>query len=485
MRIGKAATAVLLTGALMGAMSACVSGGDGADGVPGGGAVGGGSDSTAGVALTSKITAPDAFDSGKGWEVKADWLPEGQPFPFAVSAKSGAVAYLDKTKQGYVLSVREAASGKLLSTGKPWQAPKLTEEQSADYASVLAVPRISLITGGGREFFAVWARGEKRNDELHDFQQVISAAFYPADASGKDLAPAGSGDVEPPDGEFDDQVSVFPGAGGLLVRSYSDNFLISPDGKVTDNGDAKVRIGGQSVDGDYHMAFPGRDGLVTNNKHEATGEGGFGVDGGWDSSKAIPPGVEAVIEFEPVANSVEKIPNGHIVGAAGDLLIAGWVKGKRESSRVMASGGISAVHDLATGKVRATVPCETLNSSYAAGIPKVTYREDVPAAVSPNGRYLVKGGNVFDLQTGKGTCADKGEDVKKITLSSVGDDGTAYGIAGEDAPRIPVSVLAATGTATPLSERTTTPTAMAKGAGVFITHAGQDTMRMIVLGLRH
>ncbi|MEU7036473.1 hypothetical protein ABZ958_22695 [Streptomyces sp. NPDC046237] len=485
MRIGKTATAMLLTGALIGALSACASGGDGADGAPGGGAAGEGSDSTAGVALTSKITAPDAFDSGKGWEVKADWLPEGQPFPFAVSAKSGTVAYLDKTKQGYVLNVREAASGKLLSTGKPWQAPKLTEEQSADYASVLAVPRISLITGGEREFFAVWARGEKRKDELHDFQQAISAAFYPADASGKGLTPAGSGDVEAPDGEFDNQVSVFPGAGGLLVRSYSDNFLISPDGKVTDNGDAKVRIGGQSVDGDYHMAFPGRDGLVTNNKHEGTGEGGFGVDGGWDSAKAIPPGVEAVVEFEPVANSVEQVPNGHIVGAAGDLLIAGWAKGRKESSAVTGSEKISAVHDLATGKVRSTAPCKTASTSYAASIPKVTYRDDVPAAVSPNGRYLVKGGNVFDLQTGNGTCADKGEDAKEIILSSVGDDGTAYGIAGEDAPRIPVSVSAATGAAKPLSETTTTPTAMAKGAGVFITHAGQDTMRMIVLGLRH
>ncbi|MFI1714636.1 hypothetical protein [Streptomyces litmocidini] len=482
MRIAKTATAVLLAGGLIGALSAC---GSGADGAPGGGAAGGGADGTAGVALTSKITAPEAFDTGKGWEVKADWLPEGQPFPFAVSAKSGTVAYLDRTEQGYVLTVREAASGRLLSTGKPWRAPKLTEEQSADHTSVLAVPRISLITGGGREFFAVWARGEKRKDELHDFRQAVSAAFYPADASGKDVAPAGSGDVEAPDGEFDNQVSVFPGPGGLLVRSSSDNFLISPDGKVTDNGDAEVRIGGQPVDGDYHMVFPGRDGLVTNNRHEGSGQGGFGVDGGWDSAKAVPPGVEAVVEFEPVVNSVERVPNGHIVGAAGDLLIAGWGKGRKESSAVTVSEEISAVHDLATGRVRATAPCETASTSYAAGVPEVTDRDDVPPALSPSGRYLVKGGNVFDLQTGKGTCADQGEDAKKIILSSVGDDGTAYGIAGEDAPRIPVSVSAATGAAEPLSETTTTPTAMAKGAGVFLTHAGQDTMRMVVLGLRH
>src|SRR5690348_15745382 len=105
MRIGKGAASVLLAGALAGMVSGCESGG-GADG--GQGAHGGGAGGAGGVPLKSRITAPAAFDNAKGWEVEAGWLPQGQPLPYAVSAKGDAVAYLDKTAQGYVLDVRDA-----------------------------------------------------------------------------------------------------------------------------------------------------------------------------------------------------------------------------------------------------------------------------------------------------------------------------------------------------------------------------------------
>ncbi|MGW1927191.1 hypothetical protein ACWCQ0_51750, partial [Streptomyces massasporeus] len=105
-------------------------------------------------------------------------------------------------------------------------------------------------------------------------------------------------------------------------------------------------------------------------------------------------------------------------------------------------------------------------------------------ALSPDGRFLVDGGNVFDLRTGKGTCADQGQDAKKITLRTVGDDGTAYGTAGEEPPLTPVSVSATTGAAAPLPEATALPAAMASGAGLFVTYAGTDTMRLIALRLK-
>ncbi|MEU7278475.1 hypothetical protein AB0A69_06730 [Streptomyces sp. NPDC045431] len=65
-------------------------------------------------------------------------------------------------------------------------------------------------------------------------------------------------------------------------------------------------------------------------------------------------------------------------------------------------------------------------------------------------------------------------------IGAVADDGTAYGMAGDDAPLTPVSVS----TATPLPEATITPKAMANGAGAFVTHAGTDSMRLIVLKLK-
>ncbi|MGW0817339.1 hypothetical protein ACWD00_29620 [Streptomyces viridiviolaceus] len=472
MRIGKTAASALLAGALVATLSGCGSDGGTTDGDN---AHGGGNAGKDSAPLESKITAPAAFDSAKGWEVKATWLPQGQPMPYAVSQKAGAIAYLDKTEQGYVLHIREASSGKLLSTSKPWKGPKLTEGQAGEQTGELAVPQIALIPGQEREYFALWARGEARQDELHEYKEVVSVAFYPVDASGEDMVPAGAGSAEAPDGEFD-RPSAFPGPGGLVVTSYGgDSILVSPDGKVADTSDAKVTLNGEAVDPDYLMSFPGPKGLVTNGDDSIGGDGGFGADGGWQSTKVAPPGVEAVRKEENVGFGMQETPNGRIVGAVGDHVIANWLRTPED---------MSAVHQLSTGAVQATAPCRTRDTEYDADIPSPKNLAEVAPALSPNGRFLVKGGNVFDLQTGKGTCTDSGEDAKQITLAAVGDDGTAYGVAGEDTPRTPVAVSAATGAATPLPEATTTPNAMVEGAGVFATYAGTDIMRLIVLDLK-
>ncbi|MEU9124443.1 hypothetical protein AB0C96_32065 [Streptomyces sp. NPDC048506] len=471
MRTGTTVTSVLLAGALLCTLSGCTSDGGATDGDD---AHGGGTGSAGGAPLSSKITAPAAFDAAKGWEIQAAWLPQGQPLPYAVSHKAGTVAYLDKTGQGYVLNVREASSGKVLSTSKPWRGPKLTEEQADEQSGKLAVPQIALVPGQDREYFAVWARGEARKDKLHEYKEVVSVAFYPADASGQGIAPAGTGNAEAPDGKFDRPI-ILPGPGGMVVTSYGgDSILVSPDGKATDTSDAKVTINGKAVDPDYLMSFQGPKGLVTNGEEGTGGDGGFGADGGWQSTKVAPPGVEAIRKYENVGFGMEETPNGRIVGAAGNYVIANWLKAKDD---------ISAVHDLSTGAVRATAACRTRDTEYAIRIPSP--KAETKPALSPNGRFLVKGGNVFDLKTGKGTCTDSGKGAKKINLASVGDDGTAYGSAGEDAPRTPVSVSATTGAATPLPGKTITPDAMAKGAGVFVTYAGTDTMRLIILNLKN
>ncbi|MGP8298677.1 hypothetical protein ACTPOK_12150 [Streptomyces inhibens] len=475
MRISRSAGFVLLTGALVGALSGCGSGGAAGNGAPEGGANG-----ASGVSLRSKVKAPAAFDSAKGWEVKADWVPDRQPFPYAVSATSGKVAYLDKTPRGYVLKVREASSGKLLSASKPWKAPDLTKEQRSGKDGKLTVPRVVLISGGDREYFAIWAHGEKRKDQLHDPKEVISAAFYPADASGEDVAPSGSGDVEMSvTGSLN--LNVFPGAGGLLVSTYGNADLVAPDGKLT-KGIAKVKLGGQSADLDDAMTVPGPNGLVSNGDREGESAegGGFGVDGGWHSKQVAPPGVDAVLEEDDVVNGSSKKPNGRVVGAAGSHLIGTWVTHDHKDVS-------SAVHDLRTGKVEATASCDTAATTYHVTAPRPVGKEETAPALSPNGNYLVKGGNIFDLKAGKGFCTDNGEDAKDIVLTAVGDDGTAYGLAGDASghtPRIPVSVPATTGVAKPLPGTTEIPYAIAGGAGVFLTYAGQETVHMVVLSSR-
>ncbi|MCB8905486.1 MULTISPECIES: hypothetical protein [unclassified Streptomyces] len=482
MRIGTTGTSILLAGALLCGLSACSSdsgangGGASTRGASGGGAANGGDAGSAdGAPLSSKIAAPSAFDTAKGWEVEAEWLPQGQPLPYAVSQKAGTVAHLDKTGQGYVLKVREAASGKVLSTSRPWQGPKPTEKQADETSGALAVPQIALVSGLDREYFAVWARGEARSDELHEYKEVVAVAFYPADASGKDMTPVGAGNAEAPDGEFD-RPGVLPGPGGLVVTSYGgDSILVSVDGKVHDTSDAKVSLNGKSTDPDFLMSFPSAKGLVTNGDDRFGGDGGFGADGGWQSTRVAPPGVEAVLKKESVGSGMTETPNGRIAGAAGSYVIANWLT---------AGDGVSAVHDLSTGAVRATAPCRTDDTEYAIRIPGPGSGAGVKPALSPDDRFLVTGGTVFDLRTGKGTCADRGQDAKEITLSTVGDDGTAYGTAGERPPLTPVSVSATTGAATPLPEATALPAAMASGAGLFVTYAGTDTMRLIALHLK-
>jgi hypothetical protein len=377
-----------------------------------------------------------------------------------------------------VLNVRDAVSGELGSASQPWQAPQLTEEQAERPSWRLTVPRVTLVSGGEREFFAVWAYGEKSKDQLHEAEEVISIAFYPADASGSDVAPHGAADVPVSIGSSSPSLRIFPGAKGLLVMpTFDDPILVSPDGNAAPVT-APVKIGEKSVDPDVELTLPGPDGLVTNGGSggRSSDAGGFGIDGGWHSTAVAPSGVETTLVEDSIVNGKVTKPNGRIVGAVGSHLIAGWNT---------TSGMLSAVHDLGSGKVQATAACDTAPTSYEVHAPKNTSREDTPAALSPNGGYLVEGGTAFDLTKGRGHCADSGENAKKIVLTCVDDDGIGYGLAeGDSTPRIPVTGSAKTGAVEPLPEATLIPDVVTTGAGVFATHAGQDAVHLIVLNRR-
>ena len=87
-----------------------------------------------------------------------------------------------------------------------------------------------------------------------------------------------------------------------------------------------------------------------------------------------PNGVEAVRKEENVGFGTEETPNGRIVGAAGNHVIANWLKGPDD---------VSAVHDLATGAVQATAPCRTKETEYGADVPSPKNLAEVrPALVN-------------------------------------------------------------------------------------------------------
>ncbi len=285
------AVAVLALAGVLAAGSAGCSPGDGEEAAAG--ASGGGSGGGAGgdkPALKSRIRPPAAFDATAGWEIQARWLAPEQPFPYAVSPKSGRIAYLEKGRDDFTLKVRDAA-GELLASARPWKSPQVTEDQIASKpGSFPAVPVITLVSGGAREYFAVWMAGKKAEDELHEARSVVSVAFYPVDASGENVAPSGTADV----GVEHDRVYVFPGSAGIVVsHEIGDTHLISPDGKVSVSGEtAKVRIGNQAVDPDPAFAYAGRSGLITNaeEQNDPYEGGGFGAAGGWHSTQVAPPG---------------------------------------------------------------------------------------------------------------------------------------------------------------------------------------------------
>ena len=111
---------------LAGALLAGCGGGDDTpaakDGSKGSGApAGSGSPSPQGPSVL--LTTPAAYAPDKGWQQSLAWMPEkysSKP-PVAVGTRTDTVAYVNTTDDGYAVQVRQASTGKVLFTSKPWE----------------------------------------------------------------------------------------------------------------------------------------------------------------------------------------------------------------------------------------------------------------------------------------------------------------------------------------------------------------------------
>ncbi|MER5387884.1 hypothetical protein [Saccharopolyspora sp. NPDC002686] len=455
MKSGSRAAALVVSGVLVGAVSACGS----ADPAVG----------PAEIDAESRITAPPGFDAESGWEYKPAWMPGLEPLPVATST-SGQIAHLDQTQEGYVLRVREAASGDEVWSSTPWKAPDLTKSQLAgdpeswDSDRPMTVPRVMRITSGGQEYFAVLAYGEKRADQLHEAEEGVSVSFYPAASSGDSVAPVSSADLT----EASESTDLRSTPTGLLAQADATSWLVDPaTGKTTETPAA-------SEEWEDDPVFPTSKGLVHKGR-----SGGFGIPGGWRSDQVAPPGVPATLgdpsEETWFSTAPETDYNGDISGAVEGHLLAKWTN--PDTNDV-----ITAVHDAETGRVEATAPCD-VSAVWGVDfqVPE-SVTSDLTPALSPNGQYLVAEGALFDLKSGKGFCSDSDEKAKEINLISVGDDGTAYGWAegdDDDSPKTPVSVTAQGSTALPPETRI--PAAVLGDTGVFASDPGQDAAGLVVI----
>ncbi|MBL3671461.1 hypothetical protein JL475_37355 [Streptomyces sp. M2CJ-2] len=412
------------------------------------------------------VKAPENFDTSKGWHASLDWLPKensevaSHP-PVGAAPKAGIVAFLQRKGQGYVVEARDAATGELRWSSREWQPPAPTDSGKAD-ATPQPAPQLLVVDEDGREYVALWAygknetapgnasgdaSGEGASDEKPG---AFSLVFYPADSSGKEVAPAPAVTVP---ADADSGRVVHDGGNGVVVR-WTPPWSAGRDSATIDISDNRV----QTYEDDQVELPPicenkGWDscrgkvaGLSPDGPLVERSIGSFGVGDTWLSRDAIPPGTR---KHKPE-------DDGRVWQILGDHVVSSW------SPTTGAAGWgatpVMAVHDLKSGKLEMSTVCDT-----GAG------PQNVPSqsALSPNGRYAVAGTLALDFEQDKAHClveqddqsGGMSDDDRGVHLVSVGDDGIAYGYRNGDAAsgNVPVAVPLDTGKIQVLPEATEIP----------------------------
>lgn len=407
----------------------------------------------------TKLAVPNGFDVSKGWEQTLAWMPEdARTTPVADAPRSEAVAYLDASEDGYVPTLRDVRTGAVRWRGAPWQPPEAIEDPAG---KGVEIPDVVVAGQGGREYVVAWAHGKSGGDGFTKGREVVEAVVYPADAHGSAVEPtrkvtlllsdsgtAPRSDVEVRDG----------GGAGLLVtwdkgaQGASVDLVSGHVRSLPSTGKTKTGCVDTCMPGSAYAAVTTAGAVIANDS------GGFGIDGGWYSRDVRPSGVPATHDFAQ---------NGTVEGGTGGELVARWHPVAKGSD----GDPVWAVHDAATGKVRATVSCGT-------AIPD----EDAGARLSPDGRYLVFDTVAFDLATGKGRCFAETPTHHAVRFVSVAADGTAYGTTPDGTP---VLVSLPTGSAVPQPHGLQLPLTLYPDRAIFATADPSGPRHLIIYTRTH
>ncbi|WP_328870967.1 hypothetical protein OHT76_13060 [Streptomyces sp. NBC_00287] len=424
----------------------------------------------------AKLSVPSAYNPTKGWDETLNWVPESVgTLPLSPLPNAGAVALMHVASNGYTVMVTAADSGQLRWMSAPWNPPTPVEgaEGNPEYGEAAEIPDVTDVVQDGQEYVVAYAHGMRGKDDLHEGTEVVRLAVYPADASGSSLKPVR---------EIDVPVSASPGevhvssAGGRVLVGWGEEgqfpqWTAAVDvasGQVTEYEDANALLPQceQAVvcSSSRVMAATADGPLV------GMGSGGFGIPGRWFSDDVRPAGVNAAV-------GVLDSWNGSVYGVEGDHFLAGWHTGGTYGGD---SDPVWSVHDLRTGKVQARMEC-----GYEVADVSEPNR-DYPVITSPGGRYLAAGPVAFDLEKKQGLCLQGDGDRKTIALSSIRDDGTAYGAVMEDTatgdagPVIAeVDLTTATGEAKVLGAGTDAPFVTSlQGSGLFVNRDEDGNVRV-------
>ncbi len=382
---------------------------------------------------------PDAFDKARGW--KAEDHGTGLERP-VVAARSGLVLFTKSLNDGRIrVLAKDMRTGATRWTSRPLKLPDTGQNYHSVSTSLFGT------TKNGKEYAVLAAPGTEGGDTVNKPKEVTTLQIFDVADMRDQGTPARVVTVPESAQEFIPQND-----GNLLVRLGSSTAVVD----VSSGRDTGYRHQDAALHApkacDYEIGDCNQGITVSGMTPKGPlvqGFGAFWVPGGWFSGDVPPPGVHPGSGLEEEVRAIGT-PDGRSV-------VAAW-PGANDSS----DDRVWAVHDAATGKVEASVPCaqSDLDDSGSG-------RRGVPV-LSGDGRYLIAGEVVFDLAAKKGICLAENESREAVTVSAVDRDGTGYGTAGSSqATEGAVRVSVATGKATALPEGTKAPTEITGPVAVF------------------
>lgn len=397
----------------------------------------------------AELAVPSAYDSTKGWDHEIGWVTEDTNAD-PVTTDGETVAYIIQSGDGYAVQARDAATGKVHWTGKPYQIPTVDYDRWG-----MSGPRITTVQQDGRSYIVAWATGDTAGDALTKSEEVTQVYIYAADASGDAVAPLHRVSV-PVEGSPQSNLVRDGGAGLMLIWDTGGPYRVTIDlttGKFTQY---------DSMDDEFDcselLCSNGRVAATTSKGPVVNGSrGGFGVPGGWASVDFAPEGAEAGETF------LGGEQNGELVGVHDGKFVAEWRSADSDAT-------IWSAHDLESGRLLASTSCVN-NGVSADGYVTVT--------ASQNGAYLAYGPVVLDTKTGEGVCMGEDGTRRAIGFTAVDEDGTGYGTTDADTKPV-VELKVSTNSPNVLPEGTLLPAGMTADGALFVQRENGVGLRISV-----
>ncbi|MEV5435303.1 hypothetical protein AB0K80_04615 [Streptomyces sp. NPDC052682] len=420
-------------------LAGCGWGGDGkADGEHGGRGSGGSAPPS-----LAKLAVPSGYEADHGWDEELGWVPPDVPPPVAVAGKSGVVAYVTQSGEGYAVRARTAAGGKVRWTSAAFRTPtSMAEADEVIYNDDAGIPQVTTVEQDGREYVAVWAHGVVKGDAVTKDKEIVQVDAYAADASGVSVKPLRRVRV-PADDVDGGTLDIRDGGDGLLITwrniGYHGASVDLATGTVTRYDEPDTLMPECDGGGCSYSRVVG----VTSRGPLIGTANGFGVPREWSGTDFVP-------------KEADKSAKGTVSGVRGDLFVARWPAAGDSDAFVFSA------HDTDSGRLLASMTC--------GGGLEDQKKGKYDTVTSTNGRYVAYGTVVFDLKTGKGLCLEGDEDRRSVVIRHLRDDGIAYGVAavvGDDKPGVEVRVSG--GAPKALAAGTVLPHGVLDGSGLFVT----------------